>query len=190
MLFSFFSLFHLFRFSFLFFFPFFSPSFEILGGGWVLACFASPPLNTSLMYIHGINIPELWKGLWVAHKFFIGLGKPQKKSKNFNGSAIGMAVGAFFFFFLKGGFTNFDNVRLNDAPRGYKIYPRAKDFESPDSCNLHFKRPRKRPSPSWPFLGLPSNSKCYEYMHNIFFIKSCPYMVAMISDLNIRVIFL
>ena len=90
---------------------------------------------------------------------------------------------------LKGEFTNFDNIISNNAPRWYSnmLY---KDLESPDRSNRFFRRPRRRQSPSGPFLGLnfPSNSKCGNYMHNISFIKSYPNVGAIISDLKIQII--
>ena len=63
-------------------------------------------------------------------------------------------------FLLKGEFTNFDNVRLNNAPQYILAAPRiAKHLESLDMSNRFF---RRRRSPSKPLSGdiFTPTSKC------------------------------
>ena len=67
----------------------------------------------------------------------------------------------------------------------------AKDLESPDRSNRFFKRPRRHPMPSGPFLGsiFPlTPNVVITNIHTIFFIKSYPYMGAIISDLKTQII--
>ena len=91
---------------------------------------------------------------------------------------------------LKGEFTNFDNVILNDAPRQYSNILEGLRIWSPLTGVFIFLRGPEGIRCLWDRFGLnfPSNSKCGNYTHTIFFIKSYRYIGAIISDLKIQII--
>ena len=91
---------------------------------------------------------------------------------------------------LKEEFTNFDNLILNDGPQWYSNILEGLRIWSPQTGVIVFLRGPEGDCRLRAVFGLnfPSITKCGNYMHKILFLKSYPYMGAIISEVKIQII--